>query len=52
MNIKFFFQFSSVSYRRGLATIVTTGLLLAATSVLGVSMLTWSQSTFCSSAGD
>ena len=45
MNIKKLFQFKSVSYRRGLATIVTTGLLLAATSILGVSMLTWSQTS-------
>ncbi len=44
MNIKKLFQFKSVSYRRGLATIVTTGLLLAATSILGTSMLVWSQS--------
>ncbi len=44
MNIKKLFQFRSVSYRRGLATIVTTGLLLAATSILGTSMLVWSQS--------
>jgi len=44
MYVKKLFQFRSVSYRRGLATVVTTGILLAATSVLGVSMLTWSQS--------
>jgi len=44
VNIKKLFQFRSVSYRRGLATIVTTGILLAATSVLGTSMLIWSQS--------
>jgi hypothetical protein len=43
MNIKKLFQFRSVSYRRGLATVVTTGILLAATSILGASMLTWSQ---------
>jgi len=45
MYVKKLFQFRSVSYRRGLATIVTTGILLAATSVLGVSMLTWSQTS-------
>ncbi len=45
MYFKKLFQFRSVSYRRGLATIVTTGILLAATSILGVSMLTWSQSS-------
>ena len=44
MYFKKLFQFRSVSYRRGLATIVTTGILLAATSVLGTSMLVWSQS--------
>ena len=44
MYFKKLFQFRSVSYRRGLATVVTTGILLAATSILGVSMLTWSQS--------
>ncbi len=44
MHFKKLFQFRSVSYRRGLATIVTTGLLLAATSILGTSMLVWSQS--------
>jgi hypothetical protein len=44
MYFKKLFQFRSVSYRRGLATIVTTGILLAATSVLGASMLAWSHS--------
>ncbi len=44
MYFKKLFQFRSVSYRRGLATVVTTGILLAATSILGVAMLTWSQS--------
>ena len=44
MYFKKLFQFRSVSYRRGLATIVTTGILLAATSILGASMLAWSHS--------
>ncbi len=45
MYFKKLFQFRSVSYRRGLATVVTTGILLAATSILGVSMLSWSQTS-------
>ncbi len=44
MYFKKLFQFRSVSYRRGLATVVTTGILLAATSILGTTMLVWSQS--------
>jgi len=44
MYFKKLFQFRSVSYRRGLATVVTTGILLAATSILGTGMLVWSQS--------
>jgi hypothetical protein len=44
MYFKKLLQFRSVSYRRGLATVVTTGILLAATSILGATMLAWSQS--------
>jgi hypothetical protein len=32
-------------YRRGLATIVTSGILLAAVSIMGVMMLGWSQTS-------
>jgi len=34
-----------IKYRRGLATIVTTGILLAAVSIMGVMMLGWSQTS-------
>jgi len=35
----------SVSYKRGLATVVTSAIILSAVSIMGVMMLSWSNST-------
>ena len=46
MNIKKkLFCVRSVSYKRGLATVVTSAIILSAVSIMGVMMLSWSNST-------
>ncbi|MGY5147642.1 MAG: hypothetical protein ACW9W4_06565 [Candidatus Nitrosopumilus sp. bin_7KS] len=36
---------SRINYKKGLATIVTSGILLSAVSIMGVMMLAWSQTS-------
>ena len=42
------FSITLISCRRGLATVVTTAIILSAVSIMGVMMLTWSNTTFLS----
>ena len=48
MYFKKLFQFRSVSYRRGLATVVTSAIILSAVSIMGVMLLGYSNTTLLS----
>ena len=48
LTIKKIIFIKSISYRRGLATVVTTAIILSAVSIMGVMLLAWSNTTFLS----
>lgn len=42
-GLKSNFSYTRISYRRGIASVVTSGIILSAVSILGVMVLGWSQ---------